>query len=271
MGIERETNTRDNIGNKSVGGDRWQGYAPKDLAEDFGNSITGNKQNIFNALSEIQRFYVIEERSDELPREYFTIEQILNYLKIGFKNGLYESLIFVTLVPILQIIYPSFKNYFFNDEITNFEKWVFIILSYTPMILSTLFMIYISKYYKGALTRRAIFSLMNGRSFAFVLKGIIFYYLMQFFVNYSLSHPLFVYGLADWTAWIINFFSSMNIFTQALYEFYYIYVIPALKKASLTIFWTMMGFALMPYLTIFYKGYRRRVKKQKIKEEFENY
>ena len=268
---QRDNNQRDSIHSRNQGNDRWNGYAPKDLSEDFGQGQVDNTRSIFALLSEIQRYYVIEERSEEMPKEYFTIEQILEYFKVGFKSGLLESFIFVTLVPFLQIIYPSFKFYFLNSEVTENEIFIFDAISYTPIALSTLFMLYISKYYKGPITRRSIFALMNGRSLSFILKGILFYFLIQWFVGYSLKNPSILYVMADYTSWIVEIFTDTNASTEGLYKYYYAYVIPALSDTALQIVWTMMFFAVLPYFTIFFKSYAYRSKKQKIKEEYENY
>jgi len=120
-------------------------------------------KNILNVLSEIQRYYVIESRSDDLPKEYFTLEQIWDFFKVGFKSGILEGLLFISLLPFLQTIYPSFKFFFLSEVVNVKEQMFFTISSYTPIVISTLFMVYLSKYYEGGLTRRAIFALY-GRS-----------------------------------------------------------------------------------------------------------
>lgn len=260
---QRDTNQMDSIHTRNQGNDRWNGYASQDKG--------AKSRGISSLLSEIQRYYVIEERSEELPKEYFTIEQILEYFKAGFKSGLLESFIFVTIVPFLQIIYPSFKFYFLNSRITDNEIFLFDFISYAPIVLSTIFMLYISKYYQGSITRRSIFALMNGRSIAFIIKGILFYFLIKWFVGYSLNNPSFLYVFADYTAWIVNIFSNTKILAGGLYKYYYAYVIPALNDTALNIVLTMMFFAVLPYFTIFLKSYVNRSKKQKIKEEYENY
>ena len=207
---QRDNNQRDSIHSRNYGNDRWNGYAPKDLSEDFGQGQVDNTRSIFALLSEIQRYYVIEERTEELPKEYFTIEQILEYFKVGFKSGLLESFIFVTLVPFLQIIYPSFKFYFLNSEVTDNVILILDLMSYTPIVLSTLFMLYIGKYYQGPITRRSIFTLMNGRSFSFILKGILFYFFIQWFVGYSLGNSYILYVIADYTSWVVDIFADIN-------------------------------------------------------------
>lgn len=269
----RESKAKDNIGRKNQGGDRWRGSELDNIikAEQELYRTRIDSRNIFTILSEIQRYYVIERRSDELPKEYFTIEQILGYFKSGFVNGMAESFIFLTLVPFLTIIYPSFKYYFLDSNITDGEILFFQIISYSPIIISTLFIIYIGKYYYGTITRRAIFSLINGRSLSFMVKGVLFYFLINWFIGYSLKNPNVLYELADITQAGINMFSELKISTEALYQYYYKYAVIALREASLSILLTMLFFAALPYGTIFLISYIKRVKKQKILEDLETY
>ncbi|TQR27424.1 hypothetical protein [Campylobacter sp. MIT 97-5078] len=227
-------------------------------------------RNILNALSEIQRYHIIEERSEEIPKEYFTLEQIWDYLKIGFKNGMLESFIFSCLLCFLQVIYPSYKYYFQNEPITQTEQLFFSLSSYAPIVITTLFMVYISKYYKGLLTRRAIFALMNGRSASFLLKGIAIFLLFSWIMKISLENPKLVYSWADWTMWIFEPFIS-GISVKQVYIFYYKYAIPSLHDAGYEILFSMCIFAFLPYITIFYKGYKERRDKQIIQDEYQNY
>lgn len=230
----------------------------------------GGGRHIFHALSEIQRYHVIEERSDEIPKEYFTIEQILDYIKIGFKSGMFESFIFAGLLCFLQVIYPSYKYYFLNKSLTYNEQIFFSLTSYAPILISTLFMIYISKYYKGLLTRRAIFALMNGRSFSFLLKGFVVFWLFSWLKEISLNNPKAIYSWADWTLWLVQYFKP-NINTEQLYVFYYKYIIPALHDTSYSLLYSMCIFAILPYLTIFYKGYRERVLRRNNQDAYDEY
>lgn len=240
-----------------------------DLGEPKEREILGGR-HIFNALSEIQRYHVIEDRSDEIPKEYFTIEQIIDYLKIGFKSGMLESFIFTALFCFLQVIYPSYKMYFLKTNVTTIEFWIFEILSYAPLLITTLFMMYISKYYKGLLTRRAIFALMNGRSFSFLLKGLLIFWLFSWLRNVSLENPKSIYSFADFTLFIVQFFKP-NMSAEQLYVFYYKYMIPALYDTSYYVLYSMIAFAVLPYLTIFYRGYRNRVKKAENKDTYDEY
>lgn len=236
-----------------------------------GNTSYEKPKNIINAVSEIQRYHVIESRSDEIPKEYFTIEQVLDFFKIGFKSGILESMIFVTIFPFLQTIYPSFKFYFLDSTMSEQEKLFFNIGSYLPILITTLFMVYLSKYYDGKLTRRAIFSLINGRSASFLLKGAGIYFLLKYIQSLSIKEPNFIYSWIDFTKWVFNIFLSEKISDSLLYGYYYKFIIPALGDTANEILFSMIIFALFPYLTVFYKGYMRKRDKYKMKMDYENY
>jgi len=228
--------------------------------------------SLFSALSVIQRYYVIEKNSPEdLPKEYFTYEQVIDFVKVGFKSGFIESLLLVTLFPFLQTIYPSFKMYFFGEQLTQYEKILFEITSLLPIVVSTIFLMYLSKYYKGNVTKKAIFSLFSGRSVAFIIKGIITYYLLKYLYHISYIEPNSVYGLLDFLGFIINLVLPYQVNTEVIYDYYYLSIAPAIKQTSKEILLTMLFFALLPYITIFLKGLMLKKKKLEALEEYEKY
>jgi len=211
--------------------------------------------SLITALAEVQRTYVIEDKSTEdLPKEYFTIEQIFDFFKVGFRSGFIESFLFVTLFPFLQTIYPSVKLYFFNIKITQTEQLLLNSISYLPMLFMTVFLLFLSKYYVGALTRRALFALFSGRSMAFLIKGLIIYFLFNYLSKISYVNPNVIYSWVDFTKWLFDIFLPFNISNQDLYIYYYKFITPALTQTAENILYTMLFFAILPYLTIFFKG-----------------
>jgi len=221
-------------------------------------------RSIVDALSEIQRYNIIESKSDELPSDYFTIQQVFDFFKIGVKSGFLEMLIFIILLPFLQTIYPSFKLFFLGDEITNKEQFFFTISSFLPFIASTLFMVYLSKYYEGTLSKRGIFSLISGRSLIFLVKGVGFYYLLHYILNISLKSPNIIYTCID-------FFTAYKAQTNKIYSYYYKFIMPALDYTANEVLFSVIIFALLPYLTVFYRGYVKKLEKYNMKREYENY
>jgi len=252
---------------------------PENINENNLNSATpieseGYKKptSLLSALSVIQRYYVIEQNSvEDLPEDYFTFEQIVDFVKVGFKNGFIESLLFITLLPFFQTIYPSFKFYFLGETLTSIEKFVLEFISFLPMIISTLFLIYLAKYYKGSVTKRAIFSLFFGRSIAFLLKSVLAFFLLKYLYEISYIYPEKVYGVLDFFKFIFGFFLPYDINLDVIYQYYYKFIAPAIKQTSREMLITMVFFALLPFITIFLKGLMLKAKKTKALQEYEKY
>jgi len=229
-------------------------------------------KGLLTALSEIQRYYVIESKaSEELPKDYFTFQQIWDFFKIGFKSGFLESLIFATLFPFIQTVYPSFKYYFLNEMLSKQDMLFLDALSYVSLVSGTIFMIVVGKYYEGELTKRAIFSLLNGRSFAFLGKGIFIFFLLIWLQKLSYTHPDFVYSMADFTKFLFNLATDNTVNSYSIYEYYYKYIIPALDKTAKDILISMFIFALLPYLTVFYRGFKRKSREISSKMYYDKY
>lgn len=226
-------------------------------------------RGILNAISEIQRFHVIESKT-ELPKDYFALEQTWDFFKIGFKSGLLEGTLFAILVAALQAFYPSAKMYFKNEQITSIEIIILNFLSYSTIALTTLLMLFLSRYYKGVFTKRAIFSLLNGRSFSFFLKAALFFYGFKFIYNYSLSN-------SENTITILRFINKIfiSLFTKIsdkqFIDYYYQFIVEKILLMSTELTMIMLVTAIIPYVTIFYKSFQQRLKHYKIEEEYNKY
>jgi len=228
--------------------------------------------HLFSALGIIQRYYTIEARSsEELASEYFTIEQTIDFIKVGFRSGFIESFLFLTLFPFLENIYPSIKLYFFGEKISTFEYYGLIAFSYASIVFTTIFLMILSKYYKGNLTKKALFSLFTGRSISFLIKGAIVYYALIYLAKVSYSNPSVVYDWVDFTKWLFDWFLPMQVSVDDIYTYYYKLVIPALHQTASSIFWSMLIMALLPYFTIFLKGLLNHKKRLDNQEMYEKY
>jgi hypothetical protein len=228
--------------------------------------------SLFGALGVIQRYFVIESRAaEDLADEYFTIEQSFDFIKVGFKSGFIESFIFLTLFPFFENIYPSIKLYFFGEKINQYEYWGLIVLSYISIVTTTIFLMWLSKYYRGNLTKKALFSLFTGRSISFVIKGVIVYYALIYLAKLSYTSPDIVYEWVDFTKWLFDWFLSVPVTADDIYTYYYKLVIPALHQTATSILVTMIVMAMLPYLTIFLKGLINTKKKLDNQEAYEKY
>jgi hypothetical protein len=204
---------------------------------------------------------VLESKADkDLPYDFFSFKQVLDFAWIGFRGAIVESLLFFLIFPIALTIYPAAKVYFMGTIPTIGDYILPFILSYSTIVIMTIYVISAARYYKGgSVTRKAIHSLFTGRSLAFVLKAFLGWWLLTLLYIYSYSDPDLFWSLSEALAWFWNLFlaDAAAINGEILYIFWYQAVAPALKETAVDIFKTMLIIAAVPFCTLFaYGGYR---------------
>ena len=140
-------------------------------------------KNLLSAISEIQQFYVIESKGQNIPAEFLTIERTLDFFKIGVASGFQEGLA-------LALLFPVFHFYLFPfvfHQLDLFSKILFGCIPYLPLIINTTMCSYISRYYVGNITRKGINSLLMGRAMSLLFKAFLIYVL--YLVLYRISTP----------------------------------------------------------------------------------
>lgn len=232
-------------------------------------------KSIVDAVSEIQQYHVFEKQQEkDIDRNFFTLRQVFDFIKVGFKNGLLESFVFVTLLPFFQTIYPSFKYYFFREPFTEIEKILLISISYIPVILITIWLTSLFRLYEGAITKKAIFSLLLGRTIAFLIKGTIVFFLFSYLYELAYYDKEQTYVVIDTIKrsmdWIL-FFTEHTYSTIDLYTYYYIFIVPAIQTTAEEAMVSMTIFALIPFLSIVYKGFYLSYKIKKSEDDYEQY
>lgn len=232
-------------------------------------------KSIVDAVSEIQQYHVFEKQQEKnIDKNFFTLRQVFDFIKIGFKGGFIESLIFVTLLPFFQTVYPSFKFYFLKDQFTDTERILLILLSYIPVVVVTIWLTSLYRLYEGAITKKAIFSLLFGRTTAFALKATLVFYLFSYLHALAYYDKEQTYVIIDTIKksldWIL-FFVEHTYSTMDLYNYYYIFIVPAIKTTAKEAATSMAIFALIPFLAIVYKGFFLSYKIKKSEDDYEQY
>lgn len=147
-------------------------------------------KNLLNAISEIQQFYVIESKGQNIPAEFLTLERTLDFFKIGMASGFQEGIA-------LALLFPVFHFYllpFVFQRLDLFSQMLFGCIPYLPLIINTVMCSYISRYYVGNITRKAINSLLMGRALSLMLKAFLIYVL--YLILYRISSPENIWRLA---------------------------------------------------------------------------
>jgi len=176
-----------------AGGQKSGDYSPNATIITTGGGGGGvpRPRNIISAISEIQQFYVIESQGQEIPAEFLTLEGALDFFRIGATSGFKEGLFLI-------LLFPVFSFYLLPFVLNSPDLLIKIIMNsvpYLPVVINTLLCSYISRYYVGNITRKAINSLFVGRASLLIVKSFfiyVFYYLLS-----ELSTPERVWEVAQ--------------------------------------------------------------------------
>ena len=172
---------------------KWEDRGPSDTNAQIITTDSGRiyrPRNLLNAISEVQQFYVIESKGQDIPGEFLTLEHTLDFFKIGIKSGFHEGFALILLFPVFHFyLFP-----FVFHKLDCIGHLLFGSIPYLVLIVNTGMCCYISRYYVGNITRKAINSLLMGRALSLLLKAFLLYVL--YLVLYQLSTPENIWKLA---------------------------------------------------------------------------
>ncbi|MBM9514251.1 hypothetical protein [Desulfogranum marinum] len=157
----------------------------------LGGSGGYRPRNIISAISEIQQFHVIESQGQDIPADFLTLEGSLDLFRIGMRSGFNEGLFIILLFPVFSFYLLPFVL----DTSDPFVKAMVTLVPYLALVINTFLCVYISRYYVGNITRRAINSLFIGRGVILLLKGFLIYVFYQ--ILFKLSTPGYVWAVAQ--------------------------------------------------------------------------
>jgi len=147
-------------------------------------------KNLLSAISEIQQFYVIESKGQNIPAEFLTLERPLDFFKIGIKSGFHEGFALILLFPLFHFyLFP-----FIFQQLDLVSQILFGCIPYLPLIINTGMCSYISRYYVGNITRKGINSLLMGRALSLLIKAFLVYVI--YLILYRISTPQNIWKFA---------------------------------------------------------------------------
>jgi len=199
------------------------------------NAAAPRPKGIISAISEIQQFYVIEKTGQEIPAEFLTIEGSLDFMKIGLKSGFSEGLFLFIFMPLIEFYLVPFVM----QSPTPFVEVLFHMMPYFTVILSTIMCSYISKYYIGCITRRAVNSLFMGRSTSLLVKAFLIFILYTFIDR--LGTPKNIWFLAE------KLGGNAQKFYYGFYEIQP-YLMPAATRAAVA----LAVAATLPFMSVYF-------------------
>ncbi len=156
-----------------------------------GGGAFGKPKTLLNAISEIQQFYVIESRGKNIPKEFLTLEQTIDFMNIGASNAFVEGLILALVAPIIELyVIPFMLN---TPDL--FTKILFLLVPYLAVIMHSILCVFVSKYYIGEITRKAINTLFLGRSMVLIVKAGLIYFIWSV-ISQMMTRPTHVWSVA---------------------------------------------------------------------------
>ena len=198
-------------------------------------------RNLLNAISEVQQFYVIESKGQDIPGEFLTLEHTLDFFKIGIKSGFHEGFALIILFPVFHFyLFP-----FVFHKLDFLGYLLFGSIPYLVLIVNTGMCCYISRYYVGNITRKAINSLLMGRAMSLLLKAFLLYVL--YLVLYRLSTPENIWKLA------LQFGSRAEKLYSGFFEIKP-HLMPVATESSIL----MVAAAIIPYGSVYLLDLWRR-------------
>jgi len=190
--------------------------------------------NLLNAISEIQQFYVIESKGQNIPAEFLTLDRTLDFFKIGIKSGFHEGFVLILLFPVFHFyLFP-----FVFHRLDMFSNILFGAIPYLVLLVNTGMCTYISRYYVGNITRKAINSLLLDRAVSLLVKAFLIYVL--YLLLYRLSTPENIWKL------VLHFGSMAE---KIYFGFFEIkpHLMPVAVKSSIL----MVMAAIFPYGSVY--------------------
>ena len=174
------------------------------------------------------------------------MERTIDFFKIGLKSGFNEGIALVLLFPVFHFyLFP-----FVFLHLDWFSHLLFGCIPYLPLIINTLMCSYISRYFVGNITRKAVNSLLSGRALSLLLKAFLVYVI--YLVLFRLSTPENVGRLA----------SQFGAKAHDIYHGFFAikpHLVPLATKSSLL----MVLAAVFPYGSVYLLDcwHRHRIKR----------
>ena len=229
---------------------------------------------LIGAISEIQQYSVFEkEQQKNINSDFFSLGKVIEFMKIGFTNGFLEGILLINLIIFLQVVHPTFKEYFLGETLTFEENLMWFMISYFPVIFVTIWLSTLARFYHGSITKKATLSLLTGRAVAFTCKSVIVYYMFGAIYYFSMHNQETMYHIVSFFTTIFSFFlpKGYSLTTGNLWNYYMNYILPSLKDTTIKTFITLLISAIVPYVIVIATGFYRSVKQIKGIKSCEEY
>jgi len=209
--------------------------------------------NLLTAVSQIQRYAMVEREGQEIPVDFLTLEGQFSFFNVGMGSGLVHGLIFLFLsILILPVLSDEILRGWVSQYVSLAEYKSFLLLvNLTPVIFSVLVCVYLTKYHVGTLTRRAIDQLLAGRLVSKMGQGLLYFIFFTMLAN--LMTPENVWKFA------YNITLRHDDIARQIYRVM-MNTRPSLHDAAFEVIGVFAMAVAVPFVTIWMFGFFKRIK-----------
>ena len=143
------------------------GFAP------ISSSPHTSPRNLIDAISEIQQYHIIERTGQDIPSDFLTVRGMLTFFLVGFRSGFWEGVSLGIVLPLAWGVWDEVIPAFGGAADTFGKCLVFLFGFGISLVMTVVLGGMLARYYGGNLTRKAVNSLVWGRTLSLVAKGIL--------------------------------------------------------------------------------------------------
>ncbi len=212
--------------------------------------------NLLSAIEEIQHIAAIEANMDEpLDKNFFALKQRIDFMAIGFRNGLLNGLIAALLTPVAIGVFEKIIPIFGDKQLSLFDEIYAFLLAVGFSLGFAIFLSSLHKCYVGTISKGMIRNLFGGMFTGIILK-VFFVTILYNWIFVALT-PERVYSAL---LFFHKFLPKAN-FVPA-YEWILKFKV-VLPESVVFIALTSMLVVLIPTITLIITSVHNRIRKEK--------
>ena len=205
-------------------------------------------QGLMDALSEVEQFYLIEHKGQDIPEEFLTMVGTFTFFSTGMRVGFLESFCVFLLAPMFYCWLIPFKLH----NLGGLGLWVMRMIPFMLVLTHTILSCYGARLCIGTTTRKIVKYLFVGRMLVVCFAGVVFYG-----VCYLIAYPTILTPDRIW--------KLANHLPAGMREDFYrgveITVLPSIMSMAAICVLIMIVAAILPYVLANVRYHRLQYKK----------
>lgn len=204
------------------------------------SSPHASPRNLIDAISEIQQYHIIERTGQDIPSDFLTMRGMLTFFLVGFRSGFWEGAFLGLFLPLAWGVWEEAIPAF-GGTADFFGKCLVFLFGFGISLMMTVVLGGIlARYYGGNLTRKAVNSLVWGRTLSLVAKGVLIFLVFNLLV--FLLSPKNVFYLTEAVGGFIGDPASLYWGIMEMKE--------PLRKSAATQLALSPALSLIPFVTL---------------------